>query len=264
MLIGIEDKTKCIIGDKKLLLIKEQLSKIILYNMNIQIKKISNKIPGVIFFIALALIMICTKNLFIHTALGSNYKISLYNSCIAPISSGFLGNIWGIIVICFVKLLNILFFNGSFGELSEMILPSLGLPTIAAMLYFGKKTVWSLLFSIGAFIIFNMHPVGQNAWQYSLFWMIPIVCYFYFDRSLFARCLGATFTAHAVGSIIWLYCFSLTAQQWLELIPIVAYERLSIGMGMFAIYASFYYGHRIILAKNQNGYSVLNARRKIM
>ena len=41
---------------------------------------------------------------------------------------------------------------------------------------------------------------------------------------------GATFTAHAVGSVAFLYAFNIPAATWMALIPVVAFER-----GLFAL-----------------------------
>jgi hypothetical protein len=45
--------------------------------------------------------------------------------------------------------------------------------------------------------------------------------------------LGATFTAHAVGSVIFLYTFGLTPAIWMSLIPIVFVERGIFTLGIW-------------------------------
>lgn len=81
-------------------------------------------------------------------------------------------------------------------------------------------------------IAFIMHPVGGQAWVYSLYWLVPITLYFWPKKNLFFTALGSTFIAHAVGSVIWMYADPMSAPVWLGLIPIVALERLIFASGM--------------------------------
>jgi hypothetical protein len=85
-------------------------------------------------------------------------------------------------------------------------------------------------------ILFIMHPVAGDAFAYSFYWLIPIVIYALSYKSTFCRALSATFLAHAVGSIIWLYTVPMTSAQWLSLIPVVAVERLVMACGMTVLY----------------------------
>lgn len=100
-------------------------------------------------------------------------------------------------------------------------------------------------------IAFNLNPIGRSAWQYSLFWLIPIGTHF-FHKNLFVRSLGATFTAHAVGGALWVWAFGLTREMWLALIPQVMIERTLMTIG---ISLSFVLGTQILkaLAKKNIG-----------
>ncbi len=80
-----------------------------------------------------------------------------------------------------------------------------------------------------------MHPVGQVAWFYSLYWLIPVMLYALGSRSLFNESLGATFVQHAVGSVLWLYLVPTTSALWISLIPVVAVERLLCALGMVLV-----------------------------
>jgi len=88
-------------------------------------------------------------------------------------------------------------------------------------------------------ILFIMHPVAGQAFAYSFYWLIPIALYALGNKSSFCRALSATFLAHAVGSIIWLYTVSMTSAQWLSLIPVVAVERLVMACGMVVVFYAF-------------------------
>src|SRR3989338_1676241 len=55
----------------------------------------------------------------------------------------------------------------------------------------------------------------------------------YFKRNnLFIKSLGATFTAHAVGGMMWIWAFNLPASIWNSLIPVVITERLLFASGI--------------------------------
>lgn len=84
--------------------------------------------------------------------------------------------------------------------------------------------------------IFIMHPVGSSAALYSLFWLIPIYTTLFCTDSIFTCAVGSTFTAHAVGSIIWLITVPMNADQWLALIPIVIVERALFSIGIVGGY----------------------------
>ena len=111
------------------------------------------------------------------------------------------------------------------------------LPGYCAALYLGTS---SRLFRCGvpllAMLFFVTHPIGSQAMLYSCYWLIPFVIGAGFGRSLFTQALGATFMAHAVGSVIWLYTVPMAPAAWLALIPLVAVERLTFAAGMVVMY----------------------------
>ena len=90
-------------------------------------------------------------------------------------------------------------------------------------------------------LLFIVHPVGGAAWVYSLYWLIPVILYFLPHNNLFLRCLGSTFVAHAVGSVMWLYMTGMPATAWLALIPVVAAERLTFAAGTVVLYKTVVY-----------------------
>jgi len=84
-------------------------------------------------------------------------------------------------------------------------------------------------------LIFNLHPIGRSAWQYSLLWLIPVMAH-YFRKNLFIRSLGATFSAHAVGGALWVWAFGLSKELWLALIPQTLMERTLMAGGISLSY----------------------------
>lgn len=106
-------------------------------------------------------------------------------------------------------------------------------PGLCASLYWSTHHyVIRLLLPIACMGLFVIHPVGAEAFIYSLYWLIPVVLFFIPRKSLFLQALGSTFVAHAVGSVIWLYTVPMTASMWIALMPIVLVERILFALGM--------------------------------
>jgi len=118
---------------------------------------------------------------------------------------------------CFIK---ILFFGAPVSLLSWHI------PTLCASAYLLFNT-WFIRIGIPllCMFLFCIHLVGGKVWFYSLYWLIPITLYAIKNQSMFFQFLGSTFTAHAVGSVMWLYCLPMHAETFVALMPIVPLER---------------------------------------
>ena len=102
------------------------------------------------------------------------------------------------------------------------------------------KPAWRLaiILPVLSFILFVLHPVGGQAWCYTLYWIIPCILSISQLEQPFVKALTATFVAHAVGSVIWIYTVPMTAEQWLGLIPVVAIERFCFALGATGLYYS--------------------------
>ncbi len=104
----------------------------------------------------------------------------------------------------------------------------------ASWFYKTQNLLVSVVIPFLCFFFFIAHPVGIDAWPYTLYWLIPVMIYFLNYKSMFLKALGAVFVAHAVGSVIWIYTHDMSSQAWLALIPIVAIERLLMVFGVLA------------------------------
>jgi uncharacterized membrane protein YccF (DUF307 family) len=102
-----------------------------------------------------------------------------------------------------------------------------------------KRKNYDVLVPLACIALFVAHPIGRSVWFFSLYWLIPVIARFAFPNNLFAKSLGASFTAHAVGGVIWIYFVGMPASMWLALIPIVAFERLVFAAGISASYIAF-------------------------
>ncbi|MEM0475849.1 MAG: hypothetical protein QW343_03575 [Candidatus Norongarragalinales archaeon] len=115
-------------------------------------------------------------------------------------------------------------------------------PMAFAAVYFGtqfrgkqhSKNRLILAVPIACMFLFFLHPEGRAAWFYSLYWLIPVIAAAWFEKSLIARALGATFTAHAVGATAFLWAFNIPASTWAALVPITAFERSVFALGIAA------------------------------
>jgi hypothetical protein len=87
--------------------------------------------------------------------------------------------------------------------------------------------------------LFVSHPVGAAAAPYAFYWFIPMIIAMMRTENIWLHSLASTFTAHAVGSVIWLYTMPMTPAAWLALIPLVACERILYASGIVV-------GHSVI------------------
>ncbi|MCX5923226.1 MAG: hypothetical protein NTU89_01535 [Candidatus Dependentiae bacterium] len=94
-----------------------------------------------------------------------------------------------------------------------------------------KEWATSIILPATCMVLFSYHEVGRVAWVYSLYWIIPMALFFVRDLP-WSRALSASFVAHAVGSVVWLYTASIPACVWIGLIPVVFIERLLIAGGI--------------------------------
>jgi hypothetical protein len=127
--------------------------------------------------------------------------------------------------------------------LGASVMPMLAfwVPGLCAALYWQLTSkVYRIGLPLICMILFVVHPVGAAAGTYALYWFIPMFIAM-LSRSLWLDALASTFTAHAVGSVIWLYTVPMSASAWIALIPIVACERLLYTSGIVV-------GHSIIAA----------------
>ncbi len=163
---------------------------------------------------------------------GSGQSFSLFDF-FAPTVGALLTSVWGAVSVIFVKLINALVTEQTLDTATVIRF----FPLALAALYFGMRKYKTLVAIIPliCMILFIMHPEGRQAWYYSLYWLIPIIASFV-KRSLVLNSLGATFSAHALGSIAFLYAFNLPAEIWIALIPIVFLERMLFACGIAVSY----------------------------
>ncbi len=194
----------------------------------------SKKILFLALFIALGFLAMQVP--FSQLVGAKNLKFSLFDFY-GPMIGAFLGSLPGIITVFFMQLGNWAFhgFHTDIGTLLRFI------PVLFAVLYFARHSKWILAVPVIAMIGFWAHPEGRQAWYFALYWTIPLFMYFFREKFLFARALGATFTQHSVGGVLWVWAFNMKASIWIGLIPIVWKERMLMAAGITLTYILFNY-----------------------
>lgn len=110
------------------------------------------------------------------------------------------------------------------------------LPLLAATIVLRKETfIGSVLIPLVCMALFCMHTVGGQVFYYSLYWLIPVALYAAPVDSLLSRSLQASFVAHAVGSVVWLYTKPIAPALWTALMPVVPVERILLALGMYSM-----------------------------
>lgn len=167
--------------------------------------------------------------------IGSKVKFTLFDF-FGPIATGFIGLAPGLISVFIMQFVNFLIHGAEVVDAGTVIR---FFPMLFAAWYFARKGHFNWIIPLIAIIAFIVHPIGRTVWYYPMYWLIPIVMYFLRDKYLLARAFGTTFTAHAVGSTLWLWVFALPKAVWAGLIPVVAMERALFGVGIAVMFVVF-------------------------
>jgi hypothetical protein len=175
---------------------------------------------------------------------AENIRFSLFDFY-GPVAGAFIGSFWGILVVIAMQLSNWAFhgFQTDAGTIIRFF------PALFAVLYFARKNAWSLFAPGLAMLAFWAHPEGRQAWYFALYWTIPFIMHFLRDRFIFARALGATFTQHSVGGVLWIWAFNMKAEMWAGLIPVVWMERGLMALGIALTYIALNYLMSIVINK---------------
>jgi len=201
-------------------------------------KKYWRKLSFAFLFVVLGLIF---SQVPINQIVGSKQSFTLLEF-MGPTAGAFLGGMLGAVSVVVVKIVNNLISGAEWDLLTVIRL----LPMALAAIYFGttslrKKNIPSILITLVpvlCIILFIAHPEGRQAFLFSFFWLIPIIASFRKDN-LFLRSLGATFTAHAVGSTAFLYATGMDVAVWYSLVPVVLLERGFFALGIASFHTLF-------------------------
>jgi len=181
---------------------------------------IDKKIAGIISFCLATLVALLPFNIIV----GAKFAWFSFSSMVIP-ALGYHCSLLYVILYIFTKGLLL----SSFSFLFFVRRVPLFFATIALR---SRDVKVHVLLPILAMVIFCAHPIGFHAFYYSLYWFIPVAVYYWNIDSMYMRSISASFIAHAVGSVLFLYAGSLPASTWTALVPLVFVERLLIAGGM--------------------------------
>lgn len=201
-------------------------------------KKLFSK-RGAIFLALFIILAYIGIQLNFSAVIGAENQFFTLFQFFGPVAGGLLG-LYGIVAVAIAEIIN---FVALGKEITVVNLFRL-LPMLFAAYYFSqyKKLKFNDKLSIAipvlAMLAFWLHPIGQQAWYFALFWTVPLLAKFLPDK-LLLRSFGATFTAHAMGTAFWIWTVPMTVAQWNTLIPIVVYERVVFALGISLSYLLF-------------------------
>ncbi len=197
------------------------------------------KIKLGIFLILFGVLSLIFYNIDLTYVVGSEDQSFSLFQFIGPVSAGFVSPILAIFMILGVEVIQKVLINDfTFSAFSFARF----FPMLAAAYYFGvvkKDKRFGIALPVLGMLLFWMHPIGAEAWGYALLWLIPIVATVFAKQHLLLRSLGATFQAHVVGSVAFLYTIGMPAGAWWALIPIVLVERGMFAAGISITYITF-------------------------
>lgn len=213
---------------------------------DMRIKNLKQKLIPVLTFVVLGFIALQVP---INNLAGSGAKFTVFD-LFAPVSGAFLGTPLGLAAVFLMQIVNLAF--GGFANLDKGVVIRL-FPILFGALFFSrvvkKNSAWLLLIPLISIVSFNLNPVGRSVWYFSMYWIIPFLVYPFVKKSLVARSLSSTFVAHSVGGAIWIWAFHLPAVVWQGLIPVIAFERGIMTLGICASYILL--NNLMALAKNK-------------
>ena len=192
---------------------------------------------GLAFLLLFSAAVLVADKINFSKALGAENQYFTLFQFMGPIAGGFLGAGVGVLSVLLAQVISFVWL----GKQVELINILRLAPMLFGAFYFAKyakRKMVQAVVPLFCIALFMLHPIGSQAWYYSLYWLIPAIALL-LPENLFLRSLGATFTAHSIGGIIWLYFIPTTPQFWLALIPIVAYERLLFALGISGSYIAF-------------------------
>ncbi|MFA5303915.1 MAG: hypothetical protein WC393_05290 [Candidatus Nanoarchaeia archaeon] len=207
------------------------------------------------FLITFAALVWIGRSINFSKIIGANNQFFTMYQLVGPIAGSFLGTTVGVAAVLIGELINFMILGKAWTIINLLKIT----PMLFATYYFGsKKRLSSAIIPAICMALFIAHPVGRNAWPYSLYWLIPIIARIIPNNSKFRTLLqsfGATFTSHAIGSVLFLYTIPMSSAEWLALIPVVALERLVFGLGI----AGTFYSMRFFLKKLAKKISLLSS-----
>jgi len=214
-------------------------------------KDIERKLLFVLLFGVLALV---GSRINYSAILGADNQAFTLFQFFGPIAGSFLGAGLGVAAILTAELSNYLLQGKAFDMVNILRL----FPMLLAAVYFSRAHLkLSAIVPAVAILLFWLHPVGIQIWYYPLIWLIPLAATYLPDK-LILKSLGSTLTAHAAGSVLWLWTVPMTVAQWQMVIPLAIVERFSFAIGIAVSYLAINYVLNKFTAAAKTGFPYVN------
>ena len=186
-----------------------------------------NKIPqAVIQFMSIFAAYFVVRLFVFSSVIGSHTACFSASNIVMPVVSTGIDGFIGLLI---TLVLHSIYFVTTQHVASSLLLICHIPQLFASGMMLVHNSVAKAFFFLCAIFLFIVHPVGSVAWIYPCLWLIPMVSLLWAGTKI-ERALTATFAAHVVGSLIYLYAIPMTAAQWVGLVPVVLVER-----GVFAL-----------------------------
>jgi len=152
---------------------------------------------GLFFLLLFTAAVLVADRVNFSKVLGAENQSFTFFQFLGPIAGGFLGAGAGILSVLLAEIISFIYLGKSIELINILRLA----PMLFAALYFAKYSkgkFFQAAVPLACMALFITHPVGSQAWYYSLYWLIPAAVLL-LPENLFLRSLGATFTAHSIG-----------------------------------------------------------------
>lgn len=186
----------------------------------------------ILFILMFAILAFMGDRINYSQLLGMDKQYFTFFQFFGPLPAAFLGPFVGILAVSIAQIANFFLLGKTF-EIVNIIRLT---PMLFAAYYFGTtgRNKLGIIAPIICMAAFMLHPVGQQAWIFSLMWLVPVFARF--SNRLFLKSLGTTFTAHAIGGALWIWTIPSTPEFWILLIPIALAERIAFALGITISY----------------------------
>lgn len=190
----------------------------------------------IIFLAVFALMIFIGSRINFSAVVGADSQFFTLFQFFGPIAGGFLGPIFGAVAVLVSQAADFFIAGKAFTLINILRLT----PMLFAAYYFGsKKKSLNILVPLAMMAAFIAHPVGRQVWFYALFWTVPIIVKVLpekYSGNVLLKSFGATFTAHSIGTVAWIWAIPMAAEQWITLIPVTAFERTLFALGIAGSY----------------------------
>ncbi|MFH1225185.1 MAG: hypothetical protein V1676_05270 [Candidatus Diapherotrites archaeon] len=211
-------------------------------DMRAELGRLTSK-RGLLFLLLFVAASLIAYRMNFSAVLGTESQSFTLFQFFGPVAGAFLGPFVGAGIVLITEILNFALLGSTLTLFGVLRFSTL----MFAAVYFGGSMRNARLAAVVPLLcmaLFILHPVGSGAAIYTLYWLIPAIALI-FPNNLLLKSFGATFTAHAIGSTLFLYSFPSTASFWLGLIPVVAFERTMFALGIAASFIAL----QFVLAK---------------